>query len=158
VRSLTLVEPAAYWVLEQLGEQDAEVEQLNVFIRGLAGREVSDDDLARFLELAAFVQPGEDATKHPNWERWVPHKQALSWQEQVDRSGRSVEELGAISCPVLLVKGTVTASWLKRVVDVLRQRIPNATVVELEGDHASHIQSIDAFLEALEAHLARAPS
>jgi pimeloyl-ACP methyl ester carboxylesterase len=157
VRSLTLVEPAAYWVLEQLGERDREVDELNEFIHGLAGRQVADADLTRFLQIAGFLNPGEDVTQHPNWERWVPHKQALSWQgEGVDRSGRTVEELETISCPVLLVKGTATAGWLKRVVDVLAQRIPGARVVELEGDHASHIQRIDEFLEALEGHLARA--
>jgi hypothetical protein len=40
-----------------------------------------------------------------------------------------------------------------RSVDVLGDRLPNATVLELPGDHASHIQSIDAFLEAFEKHL-----
>ena len=156
VRSLTLVEPAAYWVLEELGQRDEQVERLDGFIRSIAGRDVSDDELGQFLELAAFIRPGEDARQHPNWERWAPHKQALSWQQMVDRSERSLEDLGRIACPVLLVKGTVTANWLKRVVDVLAERIPGATVLELEGDHASHIQSIDAFLEALETHLAGA--
>jgi pimeloyl-ACP methyl ester carboxylesterase len=158
VRTLTLVEPAAYWVLEQLGERDEQVDRLNDFIRSIAGRDISDDELGTFLELAGFIQPGEDPRQHPQWERWVPHKQALSWQRSVDRSERSLDELGSISCPVLLVKGTVTADWLKRVVDVLAQRIPGATVVELEGNHASFIQSIDAFLEALETHLAGAPA
>jgi pimeloyl-ACP methyl ester carboxylesterase len=157
VRSLTLVEPAASWVLEQVGEADEEIKGLTKLLHALAGRDVSDEDLTRFLQVAGFIQPGEDASQHPNWERWVPHKQALSWQgEKVDRSGRSVEELGNISCPVLLMKGTVTAEWLKRVVDVLGQRIRGATVLELPGDHACHIQSIDAFLDALEAHLAKA--
>jgi pimeloyl-ACP methyl ester carboxylesterase len=78
---------------------------------------------------------------------------ALSWQDSVESAGRSVEELSSITCPVLLVKGTVTEAWLKRVVDILGQRIPHARVVELVGDHASHIQSIDRFLEEFEAHL-----
>jgi len=81
---------------------------------------------------------------------------ALSWQgEKLDHPERSVEELARITCPVLLTKGTRTAGWLKRVVDVLGERLPNASVVELEGDHAHHIERIDAFLAALEAHLAR---
>jgi hypothetical protein len=42
------------------------------------------------------------------------------------------------------------------VVDVLAERLPNATVVELPGDHAAHIQNIDAFLEALESHVTTA--
>jgi len=56
---------------------------------------------------------------------------------------------------VLLTKGTQTADWLKRLVDVLGERLPDASVLELEGDHAHHIESIDAFLAALEELLTR---
>ena len=155
VRTLTLVEPAAYWVLEQLEASDADVERLNSFLHGLAGEDVSEDDLTQFLRLAGFVQSGEDARKHANWERWAPHRMALSWSfEGLDHPARFVDELADIGCPVLLVKGTVTAGWLKRVVDVLGERLPNATVLELPGDHACHIQGIDAFLEAVDGHIA----
>ena len=154
VRSLTVVEPAAYWVLEQLGERLEDVERANSLVHGLFGRPVTEDDLATFLELAGFVDRAEAAPAHPNWERWRAHRMALSWQgEKLDHPERSVEELVRITCPVLLTKGTRTADWLKRLVDVLGERLPNASVVELEGDHAHHIESIDAFLEALQAHL-----
>ena len=156
VRTLTLVEPAAYWVLEQLGEAGGEVERLNEFMHGLAGREVSEADLSEFVELAGFVTSAAEARAHPNWERWLPHRMALSWSfEALDHPDRAVEDLATLDSPVLLVKGTATAEWLRRVVDVLAERLPNATAVELPGDHACHIQSIDAFIEALERHLSR---
>lgn len=154
VRSLALVEPAAYWILEQLGERLEDVERANALVHGLFGRQVTEDDLAEFLELAGFVERAEDARAHPNWDRWLTHRMALSWQgEKLDHPERSVDELARISCRVLLTKGTTTADWLKRLVDVLGERLPDASIVELDGDHAHHIQSIDAFLAALEAHL-----
>lgn len=156
VRSLTLVEPAAYWVLEQVGDRLEDVERANSLVHGLFGGPVTEDNLAEFLELAGFVKRAQDAPSHPNWARWLIHKMALSWQgEKLDHPERSVEELARITCPVLLTKGTRTADWLKRLVDVLGERLPNASVMELEGDHAHHIESIDAFLVALEAHLTR---
>jgi hypothetical protein len=39
---------------------------------------------------------------------------------------------------------------------VLGERLPDARVEEFAGDHAHHIESIDAFLPALEAPLGRA--
>ncbi len=156
VRTMTLVEPAAYWIMEQLGEPDTVVDGLNSFIHPLFGQEVTEENLATFLEYAGFVPDRSEASSHPNWERWMSHRAALSWQgEGLDHPSRSVDDLAAMSHPALLVKGTVTSDWLKRVVDTLGKRLRNSTVLELEGDHACHIQSIDAFLEAFEGHLAK---
>lgn len=80
----------------------------------------------------------------------------LSWHSKdFRRSGRSIQEPANTRCPVLLVKGSVTTEGDKRVVDILGERLPKATVLELPGDHASHIESIAAVLEAFERHLAR---
>lgn len=155
VRTLTLVEPAAYWILEKLGEAVPGLDRVGSYMHELAGRDVTEDDLAGFLELAGFVSAAKEAPNHPNWARWLPHRNALSWSPaEMDASDRSVDELSDLRAPLLLVKGTVTTDWLKRVVDVIGSRAPNATIVELEGDHACHIQSIDRFMEELEKHLA----
>jgi pimeloyl-ACP methyl ester carboxylesterase len=155
VRSLALVEPASYWILEQLGRHDPDVDHINAFIHPLAGKAITEDDLAGFLALAGFATSAEEGRRHPAWDRWVPHRMALSWQsEELERSGRSIDELADIKAPTLLLKGTVTNDWEKRVVDTIGARVPGAKVVELEGDHACHIQSMDRFLEELEKHLA----
>jgi pimeloyl-ACP methyl ester carboxylesterase len=155
VRTLTLVEPGASWILEQLGEADPDLERTNAFLHDLFGKDVTEDDLAAFLEAAGFASSKEEARSDPYWERAVAHRTTLSWySEEFERSERSIEELADIRCPVLLVKGSVTTEADKRVVDVLGERLSNATVLELAGDHASHIQSIDAFLEAFENHMA----
>ncbi|MDT0541260.1 MULTISPECIES: alpha/beta hydrolase [Streptomyces] len=153
VRTLTLVEPAAYWILDGRGESAPEVARLNQFLHALAGQEVSEDDLAEFLELAGLVPSKDQARVHPAWPRWVPHRMALSWSsEQADRD---VAELAGIRCPVLLVHGSATTDWLKRVVAVLDERLPDTRVLELPGDHACHLENPDAFLAALERHLAQ---
>jgi pimeloyl-ACP methyl ester carboxylesterase len=147
VRTVTLVEPAAYSFLSQ---GDPDVERLNEFMDGLAGQQVTEDDLAQFLQLAGFVTSVEDAPDHPNWSGWLGHRMTLSWQpRQLSYLSRSVDELESISCPVLIVKGSRTAPWLSRVADLLAERIPQAKLLELPGDHACHIQSMEAFLEAL---------
>lgn len=59
--SMTLVEPAADWILEAAGESDREHQESTDFLYSLAGQEVSDDDLARFLHLAGFVSDPAEA-------------------------------------------------------------------------------------------------
>ncbi len=152
--SMTLVEPAADWVLDAVGESDREHQESTAFLHSLAGKEVSDDDLARVLYLAGFVSDPARARSDPYWERAWPHRMALSWlSEQLMGSDHSLADLAAVKSPVLLTKGTETGHVERRVVDLLARLLPNATVVELEGSHAHHIESIDRFLEALEEHL-----
>jgi pimeloyl-ACP methyl ester carboxylesterase len=153
-RTLTLVEPAAYWILEERGENDPELDQGIQYMHSLWGKEVTEDDLAFFLSSAGFVDDPSKARQDPYWERALPHRAALSWlSPEFMRSPYSVDDLPSITCPVLVTKGTVTEPWEKRVVDVLGERLPDARVVELEGSHAHHIESIDRFLRELEDHL-----
>lgn len=154
VRSLTLVEPAAYWILEEFGEMDSDLMEYNTYLHALTGRRITEDDLATFLVNAGFAPDPTRAREDPYWERAVPHRMTLSWlSEELLGSDLSTDDLNRIQCPVLLTKGTETVAWEKRVVDLLAERLPAARVVELQGDHAHHIQSIDRFLDELETHL-----
>ena len=157
VRSLTLVEPAAYWVLAQLPERLDHGEELNGFVHGLFGRQVSEQELATFLRLGGLAAAGEDVRSHPNWARWVEHRATLSWLSPLlDHTERSIDDLGRITAPTLVTKGTTSTPIDRRLVDVLGKHLRKARVSEFEGDHAHHIQQIDPFLEALEAHLMQA--
>jgi pimeloyl-ACP methyl ester carboxylesterase len=157
VRSLTLVEPAAYWLLAALDERLDVVDQSKDLIHSFFGREVSEDELATFLRLGGLADAGEDVRDHPNWARWVVHRTTLSWVSPLlDHPERSIADLGRITAPSLVTKGTISTPLDRRLVDVLGERLPNARVAEFEGDHAHHIQQIDAFLDALEDHLAQA--
>lgn len=152
VRSLALVEPPAYWLLYEAGEADKRLEEVEEFLSGLAGQEVTEEDLLRFLAAAGFGSDPAEIRRAAAWETWLSHRMALSWQGFIGGDAPK-GDVSAMTCPVLLVKGTVSVPWEKQVVDLLGKRIPNARVIELEGDHAAHIQSIDRFLEELETHL-----
>jgi pimeloyl-ACP methyl ester carboxylesterase len=152
--SMTLVEPAAEWILEAVGESDLEHEEATDFLYSLAGQDVTEDDLARVLHLAGFVRDPAESRSDPYWERAWPHRMTLSWlSEKLMGSDHSVADLAVVACPVLLTKGTETGKVERRVVDLLALYLSNARVVELEGTHAHHIESIDLFLETLEKHL-----
>src|SRR5204863_135735 len=83
------------------------------------------------------------------WTGWLGHRMSLSWQPRaLSDLPRSPEDLRRIEAPVLIVKGTRTAPWLGRVADLVADRVPNARLVELPGDHACHLQNPDAGLAA----------
>lgn len=156
--SLTLVEPAAYWILDEVGEHDPELQQFIEYLHSLAGKTITEDDLARFLYKAGFAEDPEAARRDPYWELALPHRMALSWlSEELMGSDWSVADLARLQTPVLVTKGTRTEAWERRVVDLLGEHLPNARVVDIEGTHAHHIESIDRFLAELEAQLKMSP-
>jgi pimeloyl-ACP methyl ester carboxylesterase len=154
VTSLTLVEPAASWILEKLGESDPSLEQYNRYLAGLAGQRVTEDDLAFFLANAGFAEDVSQARADPFWERALPHRMALSWlSEDLMGSDYLPSDLAGIRCPVLLTKGTEGHPRDRRIVDLIGELVPKGRVVELPGSHAHHVESLDLFLAELEGHL-----
>ena len=113
---------------------------------------MTEEDLVRFLVAAGLAGDPEEVRADPAWDTWSEGRNALSWQGFIG-DGKPAEDVASIVCPVLLVKGTDTVSWERQVVDLLEKRLPDTRMVELVGDHACHIQSIDRFLEELEDHL-----
>ena len=156
IRTLTLVEPAAYWILEALDEVDPELQRFIDYLQSMAGKTITEDDLAIFLWKAGFVASPSMARQDPYWEKGLAHRMTLSWlSEELLGSDHTIADLAHLDIPVLVTKGTTTEPWEQRVVDLLGAHLPSARVVEIDGSHAHHIESIDRFLDELETHLSR---
>jgi pimeloyl-ACP methyl ester carboxylesterase len=154
IRSLTLIEPPALWALRGSSpEADADMAHLDAFIARVSGKPTTEDELAEFLAMAGFVQDPAQARDHPMWDRWLPHRGALANQGELGKKARTLEEVEGFEQPVLLIKGTESSPWLRDIVDALGRHYPRATVVDLEGSHACHIERIDEFMIRLEEHL-----
>lgn len=154
IRSLTLIEPAASWILDELGEIDPELRDYNHYLWGLAGKEITEDDLAIFLSSAGFSADPAQARADPYWRRALPHRMTLSWlDEGLMATDMSIADLRTIRAPALVTKGTVTEPWERRVVDLLGEHLLHARVVEFEGGHAHHLENADAFVAEMENHL-----
>jgi pimeloyl-ACP methyl ester carboxylesterase len=155
--SLTLVEPAARWVVEQSGMMKDSWSEENDFLAAISGQEVTDDDFARFLTLAGFVSEAAQARADPYWDRGWPHRMTLSWLwAAVMGSDHDLADLAALECPVLLTKGTRSAEVDRTIVDVLGAHLRNSTLAEFEGTHAHHLEDMDSWLAALRQNLSRA--
>lgn len=155
VRTLTLVEPSAFWVLPDLGRDDPEVRKLVAMGRKLAAG-VSEDDLAAYLEDIALLPPGQSAREHPRWPVWVRHRQALANGLAELEHRDDPARLRSFRRPVLLVTGDGTAPYFRRIVDGLARELPAGRVLDLPGGHAAPVVSMDRFLTELEAFLGTA--
>jgi pimeloyl-ACP methyl ester carboxylesterase len=150
IRTLTLIEPPALWVLPDHGRALPSTRELAALLPAVDG-DVSVAALERFLRTAALVPPGADPESLPQWETWVRHRRSLRSGDATFRHTDDPARLRAFTAPVLLVTGTGTSPFLRAVHDTLAEALPNARTLELAGGHAPHLAEMDAFLSRLEA-------
>jgi pimeloyl-ACP methyl ester carboxylesterase len=149
IRTLTLIEPPAIWVLRDNGALDAQTQHSLSFLKSLHG-DITDDMLAAFLQEVGLVKPGQSARDLPQWQQWLPFKQSLRNSPAVVTHSDDLKRLQDFKSPVLLIKGTGSAPYLHKIIDGLYSNLPNAQVIELPGGHAPHIVSRDQFFLDLE--------
>ena len=154
VRTLTLIEPPAFWVLDATGTADSETDRESAEMRALYAQmvdDVSEAQLATFVRQAGLCPPGESPEQLPPWPLWVQHRRSLRTGDAVWKHRDDAARLRAFDKPVLLVKGTGSSHFLHRIEDGLAKELPHAQTIELPGGHAPNVISMDAFLERMTA-------
>lgn len=152
IRSLTLIEPSAFWALPDFGRDDPELRKTEAMERRWKDG-VSEDELAEFLIEAAIVPAGQSPREHPRWPIWARHRQALAAAHVQFEHRDDNARLRALGQPVLLVVGEGTTSSCERVIATLARDLPRARVLRLPGGHAAPLVSMDRFLEELTGFL-----
>jgi pimeloyl-ACP methyl ester carboxylesterase len=154
VRTLTLIEPNAFWVLEATATLDdhsrRERDELKALHDEMKG-DVTEDQLARFVRLVGLCPPGRTPEDLPSWALWSRHRRSLLSGPAVFRHDDDAARLRALERPVLLVKGSGSSHSLHRIVEALSAELPRARTVEFPGGHAPHLVSMDVFLAELVA-------
>jgi pimeloyl-ACP methyl ester carboxylesterase len=148
IRTLTLIEPPAVWVLGDRRRLDSQTQKTLDFLESLDGN-ITDEMLAGFLQEVGFVKPGQSPRELPQWQQWLPFKNSLRNSPAVVDHKDDLERLRKFNAPVLLVKGTGSAPFLHKIIDNLVLHLPNSHVIEMPGGHAPHIVSRDEFLAVL---------
>jgi pimeloyl-ACP methyl ester carboxylesterase len=152
VRSLTLVEPGAPWLVADVDES---ARRFHEYFVDLGGRDVTDRDLCAFLVQAGLGEEGTDFKALPQWELWSAGRQALSWggEQVISSSAAGIEGYQRLAIPTLVVRGRSTSPWLSKVAALLATEMPMATLVEIDGGHACVLESPEQFLAALTGHV-----
>jgi len=149
IRSLTLIEPAAPWVLPEKGADDPEIQTEKTleasFGLSTSGDDLTEDDFKRFLLAAGLAPPDTDPTTLPQWPVWYEHRRSLRGVSTFGHDD-DPERLKDFDRPVLLVLGTGTVTFQRRIHEALISWLPRARAVEMPSGHAPQIVSMDRFL------------
>jgi pimeloyl-ACP methyl ester carboxylesterase len=148
IRTLTLIEPPALWVLSGSAQDDPDLEPLASVSRAI-GDTVTPADLERFIRAVGLCPPGMEPQELPQWPLWMEHRQSLRPTHAPFDHEDDLSRLRDFQRPVLLVTGTGTAPFLRRIHDTLAARLPAARTVEMPASHAPQLVSMDRFLAEL---------
>lgn len=148
VRTLTLIEPPAAWVLADRGRDDPDVERLLELARTLR-EEVDGSDLERFVCSVGLCPPGIAPHELPQWPTWMEHRRSLRSGGAPFRHRDDIGRLRHFDRPVFLVTGTGTANFLRRIHETLAVHLPDARTSEMPAGHAPQLASMDRFLAEL---------
>ena len=147
VRTLTLIEPPAFWVLRSRGPLSPEATEFQRVTQTFGPGNVTEDQLAQFAHFAGFVPAERNPMSMPQWPQWVAHRQSLRTGDVAFRHHDDITRVRQFDRPVLLFKGEGSPPYLREIIDVLGEEFNAARVRELPGAHGLHLVSLDAFMK-----------
>ena len=156
INTLTLIEPAAYWVARGYGQFENEMHEFVLMFESFHNPP-SEEDLIRFLKMNGLIPPGVDPKNMPRWPVWNQLKTALlSLHTVIEHSDNLARLQLLLDIPVLLVKGKDSTRDNQGIVDLLSKSLgQNSRVLVLPDGHACHIVAQDQFIKELEQFIAK---
>jgi len=156
VRSLTLIEPPAFWVLRTRGPLPDEVLAEQETFRSFGPGPITEEQLEQFAHIAGIVPPGSDPRDLPSWPVWLEHRQSLRISDAPYRMEGDIARVRGFDKPVLMLNGEGSPAYYRAIIDILAEEFPDARVETLPGGHAPHIVSMEPFMRMLRGFLAAA--
>ena len=151
VRTLTLIEPPAFWVLPNRGLDDEGSRSMQELLRGFRRRAISEEDLERFRCALDSCAGGNSPRSAPQWPRWLKYRNSLRALYTIAEHKDDPARLTRLGNPVLIVTGSDTVAFHRRINRMLLQLLPRATELEVRGGHNSPVVSPDQFLSGWRA-------
>ena len=146
VRTLTLIEPPAFWMLPNHGRDDKGAREMQAFVSSLRGRPVQEDHVERFRCLLGDCAGGRSPRQLPQWPQWVKYRNALRGLYAVSEYNDEPARLRALTMPALIVTGAQTVSFHRAMNESLLRTLPRAEALELGAGHNSPAADPDHFV------------
>ena len=150
VRSLTLIEPPAFWVLPHHGTDVAGAGEMQAFVNSLRDATVTEAHVEQFRCLLGECTRGRSPRNAPPWNNWVTHRNSLRGLHTVADYNDDPERLRSLKMPALVVTGADTVAFHAEINRILLRLLPAATGLELTGGHNSPTADPDYFVEEWE--------
>jgi pimeloyl-ACP methyl ester carboxylesterase len=146
VRTLTLIEPPAFWVLPNHGYDDAGAREMQEFISALRDQTITEAHVERFRCLLDDCTGGRSPRQAPQWNQWVRYRNSLRGLHTIGDHKDDPSRLRALLIPTLVVNGAGTVAFHRAINAALIRTLPRAQAFGLTGGHNSPASAPDDFV------------
>jgi len=159
VRALVLAEPPAFWVVppDELRADPAMLAMVELSRNFGPAIEPTDDQLSQFLTILGRPGATPPAEGQPARKQWESSRAALRGLAAVPNHKDDPERLRTLRTPVLLVTGTDTVAFHRRINEILAAALPAPETVELPGGHGASSGAPEEFVAILRRFIASHP-
>lgn len=151
VRTLTLIEPPALWVLGGRMPAGIAYGALRQLAGDIHGDEVSETQLEEFICSIGLCPEDASPKDLPQWPSWSANRLALRSIRAALGHSDDVARLNGFERPVLIVKGEGSAPFMHQIADALAFELRRAKLLTLPSGHAPHLVSREKFLDHMVA-------
>ncbi len=146
VRTLTLIEPPAFWLLPNHGYDDPGAREMQELVGSLRDATITESHVERFRCLLGDCVDGRSPRLAPQWNQWVKYRNSLRGLHTIGDYEDDPARLRALAIPTLVVNGAETVAFHRAINAALIRTLPRAEAFELTGGHNSPASAPDDFV------------
>lgn len=134
VAALILIEPPVFSLTKKLSPDG--MENMQALLKELTPEAaISEIHVERF-RCALLNCDTIDIRSYPQWQTWVGQKDRLRGLSTLNEYKVQTKQLNKFKKPVLIITGTQTVAFHKKINEILTKEFPSAKEIFLKGGHA----------------------
>jgi pimeloyl-ACP methyl ester carboxylesterase len=146
VRTLTLIEPPAFWLLPNHGYNDPGARAMQELVSSVRNATIAASHVERFRCLLGDCAGGRSPRQAPQWNQWVKYRNSLRGLYTIGEYIDDPARLPGLAVPTLVVNGADTVAFHRAINAALTRHFPRAEALELTGGHNSPASAPEYFV------------
>lgn len=153
VRSLVLIEPPVFEIAEAKNESPEGMKKMQKLSKQFTPQANITEDMVKQFRCELMNCDTFDIHQHPLWMTWVKQKNRLRGLSIVSNYKVDFKKLHQFQKPVLIVTGTQTVPFHKRIDELLATEFSFAKTASIKGGHTAVNTNAEGFIECLSKFL-----
>jgi pimeloyl-ACP methyl ester carboxylesterase len=149
IRSLVLIEPPVFQIVETKGESPEGMKKMQVLSKQFTPQADITEEMVKQFRCELMNCDTFDIHQHPQWMTWVKQKNRLRGLSVVSNYKVDYKKLHKFQNPVLIVTGTQTVAFHRRIDELLTAEFSFAKTANIQGGHTAVNTNANEFIQCL---------